>query len=76
MKDRRENKTSAGFSIVELLIAMTIILVVLGLASTLFSKSLNTRRRESSQTDALTAAQATLNVISCEHFKFRLRIGQ
>lgn len=66
MKEIKENKTSAGFSIIELLIAMTIMLVVLGLASNLFSKSLSTRQRESSRTDALTAAQAALNVISRE----------
>ncbi len=66
MKDRRENKTAAGFSFVELLIAMTIMLVVMGLAANLFSKSLSTQQRESSQTDALTAAQAALNVISRE----------
>ncbi len=66
MKDRRENKTAAGFSLIELLIAMTIMLVVMGLAANLFSKSLSTRQRESSQTDALTAAQAALNVISRE----------
>ncbi len=48
------------------MIAMTIMLVVLGLASNLFSKSLSTRQRESSRTDALTAAQAALNVISRE----------
>lgn len=66
MRNRRENKKSAGFSIVELLIAMTITLVVLGLASNLFSKSFSTRQRESSKTDALTAAQAALNVISRE----------
>ncbi|MGI8639610.1 MAG: PulJ/GspJ family protein [Pyrinomonadaceae bacterium] len=66
MKDSRENKTSSGFSIIELLIAMTIMLVVMGLTSTLFSKSISTRQRESSRTDALTAAQAALNVISRE----------
>ena len=66
MKDRRDNKTAAGFSLVELLIAMIIMLVVMGLAANLFSKSLSTRQRESSQTDALTAAQAALNVISRE----------
>ena len=66
MKDRRENKTASGFSIIELLIAMTIMLVVLGLAANLFSKSLSTRQRESSRTDALTAAQAALNVMSRE----------
>jgi prepilin-type N-terminal cleavage/methylation domain-containing protein len=66
MKDRKENKTSQGFSLIELIIAMTILLVVFGLASTLFSRSLSTRQRESSRTDALTAAQAALNVISRE----------
>lgn len=38
----------------------------MGLVSTLFSKSLSTRQRESSRVDALTAAQAALNVISRE----------
>ncbi len=66
MKDRSKNKTVSGFSIVELLIAMTIMLVIMGLAANLFSKSLSTRQRESSRTDALTAAQAALNVISRE----------
>ena len=42
------------------------ILIVLGLVTTLFSRSLTTRQRESSRTDALTAAQAALNVISRE----------
>jgi type II secretory pathway pseudopilin PulG len=66
MKDNIEIKTASGFSIVELLIAMTIMLVVLGLTANLFSASLNTRQRESSRTDALTAAQAALNVLSRE----------
>lgn len=66
MKDRRKIKIDSGFSILELLLAMTIMLVVLGLTATLFSRSLNRRSRESSRTDALTAAQAALNVISRE----------
>lgn len=65
MKDRN-NKKAAGFSIIELILAMTIMLVIMGLAVNLFSKSLSTRQRESSRTDALTAAQAALNVISRE----------
>ncbi len=67
MKETCENKrAAAGFSLIELLIAMTIMLVILGLVSTLFSKSFSTRQRESSRADALTAAQAALNVISRE----------
>jgi len=60
------DKRHGGFSILELMIAMTIILIVLGLVMTLFGKSLSSRQRESSRTDALTAAQAALNVISRE----------
>lgn len=59
-------KKSAGFSILELLISMTVLLVVLSLVTSLLSKSLTTRQRESSRTDALTSAQAALNVISRE----------
>ena len=66
MKNRRIDKKASGFSIIELLIAMTIMLVVLSLAAGLLSKSLSTRSRESSRTDALTATQAALNVISRE----------
>jgi type II secretory pathway pseudopilin PulG len=55
-----------GFSVLELILSMTIMLVVLGLAFSLFGRSLTTRQRESSRTDALTAAQAALNVISRE----------
>ena len=66
MKNRNRNKGASGFSILELVVAMTIILVVVALVSTLFSRSLTTRQRESSRTDALTAAQAALNVISRE----------
>ena len=66
MKNISKHTAESGFSIAELLIAMTIMLVVLGLAGNLFSISLSTRQRESSRTDALTAAQAALNVISRE----------
>jgi prepilin-type N-terminal cleavage/methylation domain-containing protein len=66
MKSLRRYHEASGFSILELIVAMTIILVVMGLVSTMFSRSLATRQRESSRTDTLTAAQAALNVISRE----------
>ena len=59
-------KKIAGFSLIELLIAMTIMLVLLGIVSSLFSRSLGVRARESRRTDALTSAQAALNVMSRE----------
>ncbi|CAN5567003.1 hypothetical protein BH10ACI3_BH10ACI3_23220 [soil metagenome] len=60
------NKKEGGFSLLELMIAMTIMLLVMGIVSMLFSRALGVRRRESSRTDALTSAQAALNVISRE----------
>lgn len=63
---KKSNKRQSGFSILELIVAMTIILIILGLVTTLFARSLSTRQRESSRTDALTAAQAAINVISRE----------
>jgi Tfp pilus assembly protein PilW len=59
-------QTSSGFSILELIIAMTLTLILLGIVTTAFSAALHTRDRESSRTDALTAAQAAINVMSRE----------
>lgn len=66
MKRKKLSRNEKGFSIAELLVAMTIMLIALGLVMTLFGRSLTTRARESSRTDALTAAQAALNVMSRE----------
>ncbi len=62
----RTNPADAGFSLIELLIAMTITLVVLGLTATMFGGAMSIRSRESSRTDALTSAQAALTIISRE----------
>ena len=56
----------SGFSIVELILSMTLILVLLAVVSTIFADAVGIRDRESSKTDALTAAQAALNVLSRE----------
>ena len=61
-----ENGGASGFSIIELLIAMSITLVLLGITAAAFSGALRTRERETSRTDALTAAQAAINVMSRE----------
>jgi prepilin-type N-terminal cleavage/methylation domain-containing protein len=63
---QHNNRSEAGFSIIELVIVMTILLVLMGLVATLFGRSLSIRQRESARTDALTAAQAALNVMSRE----------
>lgn len=65
MKFKKKNP-QAGFSLIELLIAMTVLLILMGVAVSLFAKSLSVRTRESQTTDALTAAYAALNVMSRE----------
>jgi prepilin-type N-terminal cleavage/methylation domain-containing protein len=65
MKSTKTNSQS-GFSIIEVLISMTIILVLLSIVSVLLGRSLGVRSRESRKTDALTSAQAALNIMSRE----------
>ena len=61
-----QKKNSSGFSLLELMVTIVIMLVLLGLVSTILGRSLNIRARESRKTDALTSAQAALNLISRE----------
>lgn len=63
---KKKNCKSEGFSLIELIISMTITLVLLGVVTTLFAGALNTRKRESRKTDALSSAQAALSVMSRE----------
>jgi prepilin-type N-terminal cleavage/methylation domain-containing protein len=58
--------TQRGFSLIELLIAMTIMLVALGIVSTMLSRALAVRARESRTADALATAQAAISVLSRE----------
>lgn len=55
-----------GFSLLELLIAMTITLAVMVAASTLLASSLRTRARENLRSEALSAAQRALSIMSRE----------
>lgn len=64
MKTHKQKQS--GFSLIELMIAMTLTLVVLGVTVGLFARAFNTRTRESRRTDALTAAQAAISVMSRE----------
>ena len=63
---RRKNQKQSGFSLLELIIAMTITLILLGLVSTLFARVIGVRNRESRRADALASAQAAINVMSRE----------
>lgn len=61
-----DKKNQGGFSLLEILVSMTIMLVLMGVVSMLFSRAMGVRSRESRKTDALTSAQAVLNVMSRE----------
>ena len=55
-----------GFSLIELLIAMTVTVVIAGIASTLVAQSLRMRSREDARSDAIADAQRALNIVSRE----------
>jgi prepilin-type N-terminal cleavage/methylation domain-containing protein len=57
---------AAGFSLIELLIAMTIVLIMMVGASQLLMSSLGVRTRENQKSDALADAQRALNIMSRE----------
>lgn len=59
-------RADAGFSLIELIIAMTITLVVLAVATTLIAQSLNVRTRSNENVDALADAERALNIMSRE----------
>lgn len=55
-----------GFSLVELIASMTLTLAVLGVAIATYAGALSTREGENSRTDALTSAQAAINIMTRE----------
>jgi type II secretory pathway pseudopilin PulG len=56
----------SGFSLIELTIAMTITITILGLASTLLAGSFNIRSREDRKSDAIADVQRALNIMTRE----------
>lgn len=62
----RPIKSNAGFSLIELLMAMTLTITVMGIASVLLAQALNIRTRTNANGDALADAQRALNIMSRE----------
>ncbi len=66
MHEHRKRSGTAGFSLLELMIAMSIVLVVMGLTSGLLAGSFNVRARENQRSDALADSQRALNIMTRE----------
>ena len=67
MNDSFETKLdAAGFSLLELLIAMTTAIVLLGLGSVLLASAFKIRDKQNSMSDALADAQRAVNIMSRE----------
>ena len=60
------HKQSDGFSIIELLIAMTLTLVVMSIAVTLLARSLHIRQSENERSDEIADVQRAMNIMSRE----------
>ena len=66
MSKRLPKHSHAGFSLIELLIAMTLTLTVMSIATVLLAQALNVRTRTNANNDALADAQRALNIMSRE----------
>jgi prepilin-type N-terminal cleavage/methylation domain-containing protein len=66
---------AAGFSLMELMVAMAVTLVVMGIATTMIARSLRVRSRENRRSEALADTQRALNLMSREisNAGFRMR---
>ena len=58
--------SQSGFSLIELVIAMSVTIVIATIASTLVAQSFRMRAREDARSDAIADAQRALNIVSRE----------
>ena len=58
--------SQSGFSLIELVIAMSVTIVIATIASTLVAQSFRMRAREGARSDAIADAQRALNIVSRE----------
>jgi Tfp pilus assembly protein PilW len=66
MSPLKQTRSSSGFSLLELLIAMVITMALMTAASTLLASALRMRTRENQKSDALADTQRALNIMSRE----------
>lgn len=60
------NNSQRGFSLIEMIIAMSVTIVIAGIASSLVAQSFRIRSREDARSDAIADAQRALNIVSRE----------
>lgn len=65
-KQDSSKKRQAGFSLIELIIAMAITILITAVAGRLLAQSMNIRTRANEKVDALADAQRALNIMSRE----------
>ena len=61
-----DQPTDAGFSLLELVLAMAVSLIVMGMASALLAGSFNIRSRENQKSEAIADVQRALNIMTRE----------
>ena len=66
MQEQHASRSQSGFSLIELTIAMTVTLAVVGLTANLLASSFNVRARENQKSDAMADAQRALNIMTRE----------
>ena len=62
----RRSKNEAGFSLLEMILAMGITIAIMGLASSILAGSFNIRSREDRKSDAVADVQRALNIMTRE----------
>jgi type II secretory pathway pseudopilin PulG len=62
----RTPKNESGFSLIELVVAMTVTLTIMGAASTLLAHAFNFRSREDRKSDAIADVQRAMNIMTRE----------
>jgi len=62
----RRSKHEAGFSLLELMLAMGITITIMGLASTILASAFKIRSREDRKSDAIADVQRALNIMTRE----------
>jgi type II secretory pathway pseudopilin PulG len=65
MQNRR-SQNQAGFSLIELILAMAITITVMGLATSILAGAFNVRSREDRKSDAIADVQRALNIMTRE----------